>query len=66
MLSHLPGYSLPERLWRTARRWALAWGRIVYLGAVMLVLVLSPSSYTRAARRRAHQPHGAARPATDR
>ena len=51
MLSHLPGYSLPERLWRTARRWALAWGRIVYLGAVMLVLVLSPSSYTRAARR---------------
>ena len=41
MLSHLPGYSLPERLWRTARRWALAWGRIVYLGAVMLVLVLS-------------------------
>ena len=40
MLSHLPGYSLPERLWRTARRWALAWGRIVHLGAVMLVLVL--------------------------
>ena len=50
MLSHLPGYSLPERLWRTARRWALAWGRIVYLGAVILVLVLSPSSYTRSAR----------------
>ena len=44
MLSHLPGYSLPERLWRTARRWALAWGRIVYLGAVMLVLGVSPSS----------------------
>lgn len=50
MLTRLPGYSLPERLWRTLRRWALAWGRIVYLGAVVLVLVLSPSSYTRSAR----------------
>ena len=66
MLSHLPGYSLPERLWRTARRWALGLGVVqalwlarlalppawLYLSfAVMLVLVLSPSSYTRAARR---------------
>ncbi len=38
MLSHLPGYSLPERLWRTARRWALAWGRIVYLGAAPILV----------------------------
>lgn len=51
MMSTLPGFSVPERLWRTVRRWALAWGRIIYLGAVVLVLALSPSSYTRSARR---------------
>lgn len=51
MISHLPGYSVSQRLWRTPLRWALAWGRIIYLGAVVLVLVLSPSSYTRTARR---------------
>lgn len=39
-----------DRLWRTVQRWALAWGRIFYLGAVVLVLVLSPSSYGRASR----------------
>lgn len=41
---------LHERLLRTARRWALAWSRIFYLGAVVLVLMLSPSSYSRGTR----------------
>ncbi|MBX9835362.1 MAG: ABC transporter permease, partial [Burkholderiaceae bacterium] len=50
-MTHLPGYSAPERLWSTTRRWLLAWGRIVYWGAVVVVLVLSPSSYTRVGRR---------------
>ncbi len=43
---------LLARLWRSVQRRARAWGRIVYLGAVVLVLVLSPSSYAGAARRR--------------
>ena len=51
MISYLPAYVVPNRLWRTPLRWALAWGRIIYLGAVVLVLVLSPLSYTRTARR---------------
>ena len=51
MLTHLPAFSLPDRLWCTAQRWARAWGRILYLGAVVLVLLLSPSSYGRDARR---------------
>ena len=51
MLMPLFTLSWPERLWRTVQRWALAWGRIFYLGAVVLVLVLSPSSYGRAPRR---------------
>ena len=51
MISRLPGLSLPERVWNTARRWAVAWWRILYLGAVVLVLVLSPSSYGRGTRR---------------
>ena len=51
MISRLPGLSLPERLWNTARRWAVAWWRILYLGAVVLVLVLSPSSYGKGTRR---------------
>lgn len=51
MIARLPGLSLPERIWSTARRWAVAWWRIVYLGAVVLVLVLSPSSYGRGTRR---------------
>jgi phospholipid/cholesterol/gamma-HCH transport system permease protein len=41
---------LHERVWRTAQRWALAWARIVHLGAVVLVLACSPSSYGRGAR----------------
>ena len=51
MLMHLSALSWPDRLGRTAQRWGLAWGRIFYLGAVVLVLVLSPSSYGRAPRR---------------
>ena len=47
MISRLPGLSLPERAWGVVRRWALAWWRILYLGAVVCVLVLSPSSYGR-------------------
>ena len=51
MISRLPGLSLPERVWNTARRWAVAWWRILYLGAVVLVLVLSPSSYGKGTRK---------------
>jgi phospholipid/cholesterol/gamma-HCH transport system permease protein len=51
MINRLPGLSLPDRAWSTVRRWAVAWWRILYLGAVVLVLVLSPSSYGRATRR---------------
>ena len=51
MISHWPGFSLPERVWSVVRRWALAWWRILYLGAVVLVLVLSPSSYVKGTRR---------------
>src|SRR3989344_2863192 len=40
MISRLPGLSLPERVWNTARRWAVAWWRILYLGAVALELVI--------------------------
>ena len=32
-----------DRLWRGAQRWALGWWRIIDLGAVVLVLLLSPS-----------------------
>ena len=45
-----PIYTLPERLAQLVWGWALAWWRIVYLGAVVLVLVLSPSSYGRLGR----------------
>ena len=51
MLMSLFTMTWPERLWRTVQRWALAWGRIFYLGAVVLVLVLSPSSYGPVSRR---------------
>jgi phospholipid/cholesterol/gamma-HCH transport system permease protein len=37
-------------LGRGALRWFAGWWRIVHLGAVLLVLALSPSSYTRASR----------------
>ncbi len=42
--------NLAERLGRAARQRALAWWRIVHLAAVVAVLVLSPSSWGRAAR----------------
>ena len=45
-----PVHALPERLAQLIWGWALAWWRIVYLGAVVLVLVLSPSSYSRVGR----------------
>ena len=51
MLMSLFTMTWPERLWRTVQRWALAWGRIFYLGAVVLVLGLSPSSYGPVSRR---------------
>lgn len=41
---------LPGRIANTMRRWAVAWWRIIYLGAVVLVLMLSPSSYNRVTR----------------
>lgn len=51
MMTRFPGLSLPERVWHTTRRWAIAWWRILYLGAVVLVLVLSPSSYGKGTRK---------------
>lgn len=35
---------------RKARNWLLGWWRLIYLGALILVLTLSPSSYTRQSR----------------
>ena len=35
---------------RTAKNWLLGWWRLIYLGALILVLTLSPSSYTRPSR----------------
>ena len=32
---------------RAAQHWLIEWWRLVHLGALILVLVLSPSSYTR-------------------
>lgn len=45
MLASLLQPQWPHRLWRTAQRWVVAWSRIVYLGAVVLVMLLTPSSY---------------------
>lgn len=44
-------HSLPDRVARAVWAWALSWWRIVYLGAVAMVLVVSPSSYCRQGRR---------------
>ncbi|MBS0467687.1 MAG: ABC transporter permease [Proteobacteria bacterium] len=41
---------LPRRAWALVQRWLLAWWRIIDLGAVVLVLLCTPSSYRRAAR----------------
>ncbi len=40
----------PTDLGRTALRWLTGWWRIIHLGALLLVLAFSPSSYTRAGR----------------
>src|SRR6218665_1002685 len=45
LVARWPGRAGPARVGHMARRWALAWWRIFYLGAVVLVLALSPSSY---------------------
>jgi len=37
--------SLSLRIWRAARDIVVAWGRIFYLGAMVWVLMLSPSTY---------------------
>jgi phospholipid/cholesterol/gamma-HCH transport system permease protein len=47
MFARMPGLSVPERLWNALRHWAIAWWRIVYLGSVVAVFALSPSSYQR-------------------
>lgn len=44
--------ALSLRIWRAARRTVVAWWRILYLGAMVGVLLLSPSTYDAAARRR--------------
>lgn len=51
MLLRQPVHTLPERLAQVVWGWALAWWRTVYLGAVVLVLVVSPSSYGRLSRK---------------
>ncbi len=40
-------FHLPSRIGSTLRRWAVAWWRIIFLGAMVLVLMLTPSSYNR-------------------
>src|SRR6218665_2483968 len=45
LVARLPGRAGPARVGHMARRWALAWWRIFYLGAVVLVLALSPRLY---------------------
>lgn len=46
--AHRPG--IVAQLNRRAREWLLGWARLVYLGALILVLALSPSSYGRSSR----------------
>ncbi|MDW5441799.1 ABC transporter permease [Polaromonas sp. SM01] len=43
--------NLLTELNRQAQSWLLGWWRLVYLGAQILVLILSPSSYSRQSRR---------------
>ena len=50
MSAHTSVFHLPDRIGSTVRRWAVAWWRIIFLGAIVLVLMLSPSSYNRAMR----------------
>jgi len=50
MKHHWSTGGLALRIWRGALRTVRAWGRIFYLGAATGVLLLSPSSYSRAGR----------------
>ena len=52
MLAPSPASSWLQRLWRAGQLRALGWWRIVYLGAVVWVLLLSPSTWERRARAR--------------
>ncbi len=52
MLARLLQPQWADHLWRTLQRWGVAWWRIVYLGAVVLVMLLSPSSWGRHTRAR--------------
>ena len=52
MAASLPLVSTLAELGRAAARWAGGWWRIVHLGAVVLVLALSPASYRGAGRAR--------------
>lgn len=52
MLASLLQPQWPNRLWRSVMRWAVAWWRIVYLGSMVMVMVLSPSSYSKPTRAR--------------
>ena len=52
MLARLLPSFLPAHLWRGVQRWVVGWSRIIYLGAVVLVMLLSPSSYGRQTRAR--------------
>ena len=45
--SDASGTAAPSGLWRRGIEWFRVWWRIIYFGAVMLVLALSPSSYNR-------------------
>lgn len=51
MISTARGASSLSLLNRRAREWLVGWWRLLYLGAMILVLALSPSSYTRPSRR---------------
>lgn len=51
MISTVGRSSSLSLLNRRARDWLVGWWRLVYLGAMVLVLALSPSSYTRPSRR---------------
>lgn len=50
MAPTLSGRGGPGEFTRAVQRWLLGWGRLIHLGALMLVLVFSPSSYRGAMR----------------
>ena len=47
MIASASSTGTPAALGRSALRWVIGWWRIVHLGAVVLALALSPSSYRR-------------------